>query len=148
MLQVMNRVKYFVLFVGHSRSGSSITGALLDAHPNAMIGHEFHVFKNMLVHPDVYHSRGTIFTALALSSQLSAKHWRSTPSQRRHNMYVKGLWMGQFEGNLSVIGDKGAMSMTTLYRADKTLFHKLLNQLQTITGVPIKFVQVSEVHRM
>ena len=137
-MQVMNEVKYFVLFVGHSRSGSSITGALLDAHPNAMIGHEFHVFKNMQLHPDVYHSKDAIFTA-----QLSAKHWSSTPPQRRHNMYVKGLWMGQFEGNLSVIGDKGAMSMTTLYRADKSLFLKLLRRLQAITGVPIQFVQVS-----
>lgn len=143
-MQVMNEIKYFVLFVGHSRSGSSITGALLDAHPNAMIGHEFHVFKNMLLHPDVYHSKDAIFTALTLSSQLSAKHWSSTPPQRRHNMYVKGLWMGQFEGNLSVIGDKGAMSMTTLYRADESLFLKLLRRLQTITGVPIKFVQVSK----
>ena len=142
-MQVMNEVKYFVLFVGHSRSGSSITGALLDAHPNAMIGHEFHVFKNMQLHPDVYHNKDAIFTALALSSQLSAKHWSSTPPQRRHNMYVKGLWMGQFEGNLSVIGDKGAMSMTTLYGADKSLFLKLLRRLQTITGVPIQFVQVS-----
>lgn len=142
-MQVVNEVKYFVLFVGHSRSGSSITGALLDAHPNAMIGHEFHVFKNMQLHPDVYHSKDAIFTALALSSQLSAKHWSSTPPQRRHNMYVKGLWMGQFEGNLSVIGDKGAMSMTTLYRADKSLFLKLLRRLQAITGVPIQFVQVS-----
>lgn len=139
----MNQVKYFVLFVGHSRSGSTITGALLDAHPNAVIGHEFHVFKNMLVYPDVYNSRDTIYTALALSSQLSAKHWRNTPSQRRHDMYIKDLWMGRFEDSLSVIGDKGAMSMSRLYLANKTLFLSLLHRLKAVTGVPIKFVQVS-----
>ena len=142
-MQVMNKVKYFVLFVGHSRSGSSITGALLDAHPNAVIGHEFHVFKNMLLHPDVYHSRDAIYTALTLSSQLSANHWRRSPSQRRHNMYIKDLWMGRFEDSLSVIGDKSAMSMTTLYMANRTLFLHLLGRLKALTGVPIKFVQVS-----
>ena len=41
-------VETFVSFIGFGRSGHSFIGAVLDAHPNIVIGHEFHVLQECL----------------------------------------------------------------------------------------------------
>ncbi|MFX0095289.1 MAG: hypothetical protein ACFFBD_26380, partial [Candidatus Hodarchaeota archaeon] len=38
-------LRTFILFIGSSRSGSSLVGALLDAHPNVIIAQERNVLK-------------------------------------------------------------------------------------------------------
>ena len=38
-------VKTFVVFVGFARSGHSIVGALMDAHPDMVIAYEYNVYK-------------------------------------------------------------------------------------------------------
>ena len=38
-------VRGFVIFVGQPRTGHSLVGALLDAHPNALIAHELDALK-------------------------------------------------------------------------------------------------------
>ena len=38
-------VERFVLFIGHARSGHSIIGSMMDAHPNMVISHEFQVLE-------------------------------------------------------------------------------------------------------
>ena len=35
----------FLMFVGHPRSGHSLVGALIDAHPNAVVAHELDALK-------------------------------------------------------------------------------------------------------
>ena len=43
--QVFAEVETFCLFIGYSRSGHTLVGSLLDAHPNVIIGHEMGVLK-------------------------------------------------------------------------------------------------------
>ncbi len=43
------RVEKFVFFVGYARSGHSIIGALMDAHPHVVMAHEFFLFSNFPV---------------------------------------------------------------------------------------------------
>ena len=38
-------VKTFCMFIGYPRSGSTLIGSLLDAHPNIIIAHELDVFR-------------------------------------------------------------------------------------------------------
>ena len=38
-------VRAYVMFVGQPRTGHSLVGALLDAHPNALIAHELDALK-------------------------------------------------------------------------------------------------------
>ena len=40
-------VRIFVIFVGFARSGHSIVGTLMDAHPDIVIAHEYNVLKNI-----------------------------------------------------------------------------------------------------
>ena len=44
---VVDEVKSFVFFLGHARSGHSIVGSLLDAHPHIVLGHEVDVFTQL-----------------------------------------------------------------------------------------------------
>ena len=37
-----------VMFVGQSRSGHSLVGSLIDAHPEAVVAHEIHALKHLL----------------------------------------------------------------------------------------------------
>jgi len=41
-------VEKFVSFIGYGRSGHSFIGAIMDAHPNVVIGHEYHVLQKCL----------------------------------------------------------------------------------------------------
>ena len=42
-----DQVKTYCMFVGHARSGGSITGALLDAHPNIVLADEMDVLNQV-----------------------------------------------------------------------------------------------------
>ena len=46
-LQVINGVKKMIVFAGNARTGSSITGSLMDAHPHVIMPHEYAIFKNL-----------------------------------------------------------------------------------------------------
>src|SRR5262245_54048072 len=41
----LSSVRTFLLFIGHPRSGHSLVGSLLDAHPSMVVSHELDVLK-------------------------------------------------------------------------------------------------------
>ena len=49
----LSQLERFCLFVGYPRSGHSLVGSLLDAHPDIAISHELHVlrYRPLRVHP-------------------------------------------------------------------------------------------------
>ena len=58
-------VEKFVLFVGYARSGHSIIGSFLDAHPSIVIAHEFMIFKKWLSHSgDTIRNKSALFNKL------------------------------------------------------------------------------------
>jgi len=42
-----SKLRNFVLFVGYPRSGHSLVGSLIDAHPHAIIAHEVKTLANV-----------------------------------------------------------------------------------------------------
>lgn len=42
-----DHVKTFVFFLGHSHSGHSIIGSLMDSHPHMVISHEVGIFRKL-----------------------------------------------------------------------------------------------------
>ena len=44
--KLYDKVETFVMFIGHGRSGHSIVGSLLDAHPEVIIAHEYNILGN------------------------------------------------------------------------------------------------------
>ena len=45
--QVINGVKKMVVFAGNGRTGSSITGSLMDTHPHVIIPYQYDLFKHL-----------------------------------------------------------------------------------------------------
>ena len=43
---VVNHIEKFILFIGYPRSGHSIVGSLMDAHPHMVIANEFLLLRN------------------------------------------------------------------------------------------------------
>ena len=42
---IFKSVERYCMFIGYTRSGHSLVGSLLDAHPNIIIGHELNALK-------------------------------------------------------------------------------------------------------
>ena len=62
-------INTFCLFLGYSRSGHSLVGSLLDAHPNVIIGHEVDV----LYLSQKGYSRDQILSIILENSKIFAK---------------------------------------------------------------------------
>lgn len=121
-------VRYYCMFIGYPRSGHSLTGSLLDAHPNMVIAHELDALKFV-------HAR---FSGWQLYNLLLDKSREFTEGGRKWNGYtyrVPGQWQGKFE-TLRVIGDKKGGGSTQRLRAKP----ELLARLRSIIRVPIRFV--------
>jgi hypothetical protein len=75
-------VQAFCLFVGYSRSGHSLVGALLDAHPEITVAHEANVLE-LVIEENL--SRRVLFETLLENARRQAEHPRG-----RHGSGVSG----------------------------------------------------------
>jgi sulfotransferase family protein len=118
----------FCLFVGSGRSGHSLVGSLLDAHPEVIIAHQLNVLH--LVHGEF--NRWQIFHLLLANSEHYAEHERK---ETGYVYTVPNQWQGRFH-DLRVIGDKsGAASENKLSR-NPWLFERLRERVE----LPVKLI--------
>ena len=73
-------VNTFCVFIGHGRSGHSIFGALLDAHPNIIISDEANTAKFL----QAGFNRTKLFHTLLMKSRRQAKRKR----MKRHRLQL------------------------------------------------------------
>ncbi|HNS13112.1 MAG TPA: sulfotransferase [Bacteroidia bacterium] len=110
-------IKSFTFFIGYPRSGHSLLGACLDAHPNAIISHELDalaLIKNGM-------SRDNLFEAILKKS----KAFYKDGSQWSGYAYrIPGMWQGSFE-SLEVIGDKRGGGSAKHLEDDNSLLEKV-----------------------
>eukprot|EP00800_Vazella_pourtalesii_P012820 TRINITY_DN3003_c1_g4_i3.p1 TRINITY_DN3003_c1_g4~~TRINITY_DN3003_c1_g4_i3.p1 ORF type:complete len:174 (-),score=29.89 TRINITY_DN3003_c1_g4_i3:580-1101(-) len=114
-----NKIKHFVLFIGYPRSGHSIVAALLDAHPHVVLSHELHVmqtWRTSRIEKKKY-SKYDMFKEI-LKNTKKTLHGHGFRSMNRTNKYytldVPGLYQGQYEKYIQVIGDKKGGSIISL----------------------------------
>jgi hypothetical protein len=88
----------FCLFIGYPRSGHTLIGSLLDAHPNAVIADELDVLRFI----QAGFSKNQIHYLLLRNSRKAAAGGRERTGYHYH---VPGQWQGRYE-KLRVIGDK------------------------------------------
>jgi hypothetical protein len=124
-------ISAFCLFIGYPRSGHSLLGSLLDAHPDAVIAHELDALG--------YVERG--WTRNELFSRILRHDHDFTRGGREwfgYDYNVPGQWQGRFR-TLRVIGDKrGALSTERIARSPA-----LLDQLERLVGVPVRLLHVA-----
>lgn len=123
-------LRYYCMFVGYPRSGHSIVGSMLDAHPNMVVAQELDALRCLAAGMD----RQLIFYFLMENAK------RFTEQGRGWNDYAYGVpnqWQGRFE-RLEVIGDKkGGRSSTHLLRQPEAL-----DGLRKLVGLPLRLVHV------
>ena len=123
----------FCLFIGYPRSGHSLIGSLLDAHPDVVVAHEVNVLKLVADGAD---RRAVIGTLLGEAEAVAMR-----PLGRRSSGYsyaVPGQWQGQVR-RLRVVGSKyGDKTTNRLGKRPEEL--KLLKQR---LRVPLRFLHVT-----
>ena len=118
------------MFVGYARSGHSLIGALLDAHPNVIIADQL----DALEHIQEAVGKQQLFELLLHNSQSSVARGRARGG---HSYAVSGQWQGRFT-TLRVIGDKKGQRATLRLRQDPDL----LRRLGQTVGLPVKLFHV------
>jgi hypothetical protein len=124
-------VDHFLLFVGYPRSGHSLIGSLLNAHPEMVVSHELGVLD--------YVNHGFTRTALYGLILERDREFGSLGRQWADYDYtVEGQFQGRC-GRLSVVGDKrGRHANIRLTRKPE-----LLDRLRTTVGVPLRVLHVT-----
>ena len=102
-------VERLMLTIGYNRSGSSLLGQLLNAHPEIVVAHELYLLQKLraLRFVPTPSARGRA-TRLILERDREFERERSR-LQSGYSYAVNGLWQGRYS-RLRVIGDKGSPS--------------------------------------
>ena len=120
----------FVLFVGYPRSGHSLVGSLLDAHPDVAIAHELHVLRYV----KYGFGREQIFAMLLENAAAMADSGRTVTG---YSYAIPGQWQGRTR-RLRVLGDKRGGTTIRKLRARPWLLPRLERRI----ALPLRFVHV------
>ena len=118
------------MFVGYPRSGHSLIGSLLDAHPNMLVAHELSTLKYLLAG----FKKKQIFYLLLDNSRAFTEAGRSWGG---YSYKVPYQWQGRFR-KLQILGDKKGLGSTLLLR----LYPKLLQKLRNTINIRLRFLHV------
>ena len=138
-------IEKFVIFVGYARSGTSIIGSLLDAHPNMIIAYEYMIFKtwpwDRRNRDTLNGNKGYLFDELYQKSyRASCVGLRSEHKDKKgYTLFVNNSWQAQFK-DLKVIGDKGKVG--NLYSRDASKVQNSYQELMRTVKVPIHSLHV------
>lgn len=123
-------VETFCMFIGYPRSGHSLVGSLLDAHPNAVIAHELNILECV----EKGFDRGRIFRLVLENSRRVARSGREWEG---YSYKVPNQWQGRFK-RLQVIGDKKGGATTRILSSTP----RILRRLAEIIDTDVKFIHV------
>ena len=137
-------VQKFIFFIGYARSGHSIIGSILDAHPNVVIAHEYSLFHQWLQMSEQEKNKGNLYSILYDNSC-----YNSHKGLRRHNalkkgytLHINGSWQGRFQDNIVLIGDKSGGMTTKTYKVHHKVMPRVYNEILTTVQVPVIAIHV------
>lgn len=137
-------VRTFVIFVGFARTGHSIVGTLMDAHPDIIIAHEYNVLKNIKSRLTSGNQVLTLFNNLYKNSHSNAVNgWRSDKkSKKGYNLSMsQDTWQGKVR-RLRVIGDKAAGMANHQYMTNPTKCRYLVESMESTFNISMKAIRV------
>jgi hypothetical protein len=111
-------VGIYLMFIGHARSAHSIVGALLDAHPRAVVSDEVGAMRYIKAN----FSRRQVMGLSIVIAQDAARRQRRKDGRdgRTYSYYVPGQSQGKWE-HIDVLGDSDAGGTVQRLNADPTL---------------------------
>lgn len=107
----------YCMFIGYQRSGHTLIGALLDAHPDMVIAHELNALDFVA---KGYSPRQIFFLLL----QQSKAFYQAGNEWMGYSYRVEGQWQGRYR-KLSVIGDKRGGSSSKILKDRPELLQKV-----------------------
>ncbi|MGC9470684.1 MAG: sulfotransferase family protein [Bacteroidales bacterium] len=119
------------MFIGYPRSGHSLIAALLDAHPEVVMGMEWGV----LPHLGMGYNKNQIIYSLVNNSRQFRKKENNTWTG--YSYRVEGQWQGRYQ-QIRVIGDKLGGRTSLLIQEDPSVIERMKKSL----GYPIKWIHV------
>jgi len=126
-------VETFCFFIGYPRSGHSLIGALLDAHPEIVISYELDVLEWIKKYRWI--NQSILFSLIVERSKWFANQ-KGSKSTGYSYAILKG-YQGRYK-NIRIIGDKkGGVSVKKL-RQEPELMTSLANKIE----VPMKIIHV------
>lgn len=135
-------VQKFVFFIGYPRSGHSIVGSLMDAHPNMLIAHEYNLFRQWDKNPHKHLKREYLYNSLYRNSVQSSVSLRSTAkSLKGYTLGIDYRWQANFT-RLAVIGDKSGAVTAQMFQSYHQRFMEILRQMKQTVEVPIRVIHV------
>jgi hypothetical protein len=141
------RLSFFCTFIGCTRSGHSLVGALLDAHPDAVVAHEVDVFQTPR-DPSAkvelrYPNRVVLFDQIVARATEQADRgrvgyrMRADGTEYQTSYAVPGQYQGRFV-DLRVVGNKRGQEVCRAIIRDR----RSLGRLQDQVEVPLKLIHV------
>lgn len=121
----------YCMFIGYPRSGHSLVGSLLDAHPEIIIAHEFNALR---LFAKGFSARQIYYFLL----QSSQRHAAAGRKETKYSYQVFNQWQGKFK-KLKVIGDKKGSGSNKIIRNNP----EILDILGDKIDIPIKFIHVT-----
>ena len=140
----IEKVKTFVIFAAIGRSGHSIVGSLMDAHPDMIIAHEYNILKHIREQLNGYNNPLALFNSIYTNSYRSAvRGWRSKKKvQKGYTLSMShNSWQGGVR-SLRVIGDKSGTLTLVEFKSDPTKCQYLVRELERSLGIPVKAIHV------
>jgi hypothetical protein len=125
---VFPNLKHFLLVIGSGRSGSTLIGAILDAHPRAKIANE--TTASTIFWRDL--SGEAILREISENADLRRQRGRLSEG---YDYSIERL-APQAESDVAIAGDKVWNPATLLLHGDA----RLLDRLETVLGVPVKMI--------
>lgn len=119
------------LFIGYPRSGHSVVGSMIDAHPDAVVAHRLDAVR--------YIARGYTPAMLAhLAVRASRRYARAGSRMTAYAYPVPGGWQGRVR-TLRVAGDQEGRMTAVRLAADPGE----LDRFEARFGVPVRLVHVT-----
>ena len=139
---VIDKVEKFVFFIGYPRSGHSIIGSFMDAHPHMVIAHEFMLFRRLRNKIELLQSKEHLFNSLYHSSIQGAVSGLRSESRdfKNYTLSIDSPWLGKYDRYISVIGDKSGGMTANMYSEAPDHFTAHYQQLKKTLGIPIKVI--------
>ncbi|PFX14550.1 hypothetical protein AWC38_SpisGene21281 [Stylophora pistillata] len=153
LFKAYDEVETFVMFIGYPRSSHSLVGAILDAHPEIIIPHEFNLLqmwsrynlptfrrKNLLRYKLFFDLHRTSMEQAMFGIRASQN--RTVLNGEFTYLYnVPKLWQGGYKNRIKVIGDKKGGKTSELLSHDPSRM-KQLEGIAKLVGVPMKFIHI------
>ena len=144
--QEVDGVETFVLFIGYARSGHSIIGSMMDAHPDMMIAHEYFLFRKWIdqkkLRIDLL-NKDKLFNELYKASFIDTSEGMRTAGSvtKGYTLQIENSWQGRFR-KLRVIGDKSGGTTSLIFHNSPTDTTRHFKELIRTVRIPIKFLHV------